>query len=71
MPATDQIEAWGLVHIKGDVKLYILLGGRFSLRGFGIVGAGVWEFSHRNFEIFGHYMYPRIQVQGSYGHGGS
>jgi hypothetical protein len=33
-----------LGHIKGHVKLYILLGGRFFLRGFGIVGAGVWKF---------------------------
>jgi hypothetical protein len=44
MPATDKVETWGLVHLKEDVKLYILLGGRLFLRGFGIVGAGVWEF---------------------------
>jgi hypothetical protein len=53
MAATDQIGTWGLGHIKEHARLYILLGGRFFLRGFGIVGAGVWEFSHRNFEIFG------------------
>jgi hypothetical protein len=53
MPATDQLWTWGLRHIKGQVKLYILLGGRFLLRGFGIVGAGVCDFSHTNFEIFG------------------
>jgi hypothetical protein len=35
---------WELEHIKEHVKLYILLGGRFFLRGFGIVGAGVWKF---------------------------
>src|SRR5256885_6738190 len=47
------IGPWGLVHIKEHAQLYIRLGGRFFLRGFGIVGAGVWEFSHTNFEIFG------------------
>jgi hypothetical protein len=52
-PGTDQIGTWGLGHIKEHVKLYILSGGRFFLRGFGIVGAGVWVFSHTNFEIFG------------------
>jgi hypothetical protein len=41
MPATEQIGTQGLVHIKEHVKLYILSGGRFFLRGFGIVGAGV------------------------------
>jgi hypothetical protein len=51
-PGTDQLWPQGLGHIKEHVKLYILLGGRFLLRGFGIVGAGVWEFSHTNFEIF-------------------
>jgi hypothetical protein len=50
--ATDQLGTWGLGHIKEHAKLYILSSGRFSLRGFGIVGAGVWEFSHTNFEIF-------------------
>src|SRR6202030_1804319 len=33
MPATDQIGTRGLVHIKEHVKLYILSGGRFFLRG--------------------------------------
>jgi hypothetical protein len=50
---TDQLWIWGLAHIKEHVKLYIVLGGRFFLRGFGIVGAGVCDFSHTNFEIFG------------------
>jgi len=53
MAATDQLWTWGFLHIQEDVKLHILSGGRFFLRGFGIVGAGVWEFSHTNFEIFG------------------
>ena len=35
---------WELEHIKEHVKLYILSGGRFFLRGFGIVGAGVGSF---------------------------
>jgi|SRR3981189_252979 hypothetical protein len=52
VPGTDQLWTWGLGHIKEHVKPYVLLGGRFFLRGFGIVGAGVWEFSHTNFEIF-------------------
>ena len=33
MPATDQIATRGLVHLKEHVKLYILSGGRFFLRG--------------------------------------
>ena len=33
MPATDQIGTRGLVHIKEHVKLYILSGGQFFLRG--------------------------------------
>ena len=33
MPATDQIGIRGLVHLKEHVKLYILSGGRFFLRG--------------------------------------
>ena len=33
MPATEQIGTQGLVHIKEHVKLYILSGGRFFLRG--------------------------------------
>jgi hypothetical protein len=53
MPATDQLWTWRLGHIKEHVKLYILLGGGVNPGGFGIVGAGVWEFSHTNFEIFG------------------
>ena len=53
VPATDQLWIWGFLHIKEHVKLYIVLGGRFFLRGFGIVGAGVCDFSHTNFEIFG------------------
>jgi hypothetical protein len=44
---------WGLVHIKEHVKLYILSGGRSVLRGSWLFVAGVWEFPHRNFEIFG------------------
>jgi hypothetical protein len=74
VPGTDQLCTRGLRHIKGHSKLYILLGGRFFLRGFGIVGAGLWEFSHRNFEIFGsggNHMDKRCQLQPSYGHGGS
>jgi hypothetical protein len=38
------------------------------------VGAGVCEFSHRNFEIFsigGNFVEERMQVQTSYGHAGS
>jgi hypothetical protein len=53
VPATDQLCTWGLGHIKENVKLYIRPGRRFFLRGFGIVGAGVWWFPHTNFEIFG------------------
>ena len=41
VPRTDQLCTRGLVHIQEDIKLYILSGGRFFLRGFGIVGAGV------------------------------
>jgi hypothetical protein len=32
------------VHIKEYVKLYLLLGGRFFLRGSWLFGAGDWEF---------------------------
>ena len=44
VPDTDQLCTRGLVHIQEDIKLYIVSGGRFFLRGFGIVGAGVWKF---------------------------
>ena len=73
VPGTDQLCTRGLGQIKGHAKLYILLGGRFFLRGFGIVGAGLWEFSHRNFEIFGsggNFVEERFQPQTSYAHGG-
>jgi hypothetical protein len=52
VPGTDQLCTRGLVHIKGHVKLYILSGGRFFLRGSWPFGAGVWKFPHTNFEIF-------------------
>jgi hypothetical protein len=52
VPGTDQLWLWGLVHIKGHVKLYILSGGRFFLRGSWPFGAGDWKFPHTNFEIF-------------------
>jgi hypothetical protein len=52
-PGTDQLCTRGLVHIKGHGKLYILLGGRFFLRGSWQLGAGVGKFPHTNFEIFG------------------
>jgi len=52
VPGTDQIGTCSLVHLKEHAKLYILSGGRFFLRGFGIVGAGLCEFPHTNFEIF-------------------
>jgi hypothetical protein len=53
VPATDQLWTWGLEHIKEHVKLYIRPGGRRFLRGCWASGAGLWEFSHTNFEIFG------------------
>jgi len=40
------------VHIEEHVQLHILSGGRHFQRGFSIVGAGVCELSHTNFEIF-------------------
>ena len=52
VPATDQLWTWGLAHIKGHAKLYILSGGRLFLRGSWASGAGLWEFPHTNFEIF-------------------
>jgi hypothetical protein len=51
--ATDQLCTRGLEHIKEHVKLYIRPGGRHFLRGSWASGAGLWEFPHRNFEIFG------------------
>ena len=53
VPATDQIGTWGLGHIEEHLKLYILSGGQQFLRGSWPFGAGVWEFPHTNFEIFG------------------
>jgi hypothetical protein len=53
VPATDQIGTCSLVHIKEHSKLHILSSGGVNPGGFGIVGAGVWEISHTNFEIFG------------------
>ena len=52
MPATAKLWTWGFLHIQEDVKLHILSGGGVNPGAFGIVGAGVWEFSHTNFEIF-------------------
>jgi hypothetical protein len=52
VPGTDQIGTCSLVHIKEHVKLHILSSGGVNPGGFGMVGAGVWEFSHTNFEIF-------------------
>jgi hypothetical protein len=51
--STGQIGTQGLVHIKEHAKLYILSGGQRLLRGSWPFGAGVWEFPHTNFEIFG------------------
>jgi hypothetical protein len=52
-PGTDQLCTRGLVHIKEDVKLNILLGGGLNPGGSWLLGAGVWKFPHTNFEIFG------------------
>ena len=51
-PGTHQIGTWGLGHIKEHAKLYIRAGGRRFLRGSWLLGAGLCEFSHTNFEIF-------------------
>jgi hypothetical protein len=53
VPGTDQLCTRGLEHIKEHAKLYIRPGGRHFLRGSWASGAGLWEFPHRNFEIFG------------------
>ena len=39
--------------MKEHVKLHFLSAGRFFLRGSWPAGAGLWEISHTNFEIFG------------------
>ena len=39
--------------MKERVKLYIIWGGGINPEGSGVFGAGVWEFPHTNFEIFG------------------
>src|SRR3981189_895564 len=52
VPATDQLWPWGFLHIKEDVKLYILSGGEAFPWSSWLYGAGDWEFSHTNFEIF-------------------
>jgi hypothetical protein len=51
--STDRIGTQGLGHIKEDVKVHIVSGGQRFLRGSWPFGAGVWEFPHTNFEIFG------------------
>ena len=53
VPATDQLWPWGFLHIKEDVKLHILSGGEAFPWSSWLYGAGVWEFSHTIFEIFG------------------
>jgi hypothetical protein len=53
VPGTDQLWPWGLFHIQEDVKLHILSGGGINPGGSWVVGAGVWEIPHTNFEIFG------------------
>jgi hypothetical protein len=53
VPGTDQVGTRGLGHIQEDVKLHILSGGGINPGGSWLLGAGVWEFSHTNFEIFG------------------
>jgi hypothetical protein len=52
VPATGQIGTWGFLHIKGYVQLHILSGGVINPGGSWLFVAGVWEFPHRNFEIF-------------------
>jgi hypothetical protein len=44
------------VHLKEDVKLHILLGGLLIWRLSWPLGAGVWVFSHRNFEIISTFL---------------
>ena len=51
VPATDQIGTWGFLQIKEDVKLHILSGRCHYWRSSWAFGAGVWVFSHTNFEI--------------------
>jgi hypothetical protein len=51
-PATGQLWTRGLVHLKVHIKLYIMPAGRFILRGSWASAAGLWQFLHRNFEIF-------------------
>jgi hypothetical protein len=50
--STGQIGTWAFVHIEGDVKLYIISGGRRFLMRSWVFGAGVCESTHTNFEIF-------------------
>ena len=52
-PAIAKLCTWGFLHIQEDVKLHILSGGGINPGGSWLLGAGVWEFSHTNFEIFG------------------
>ena len=52
VPATDQIGTQGLVHIEEHVKLHIPSSGGVNPDSSWLLDAGVWEFSHTNFEIF-------------------
>jgi len=56
VPATDQLWPGGFLHIKEDVKLHILSSGWLFLMRSDQVGAGLCEFSHRNFEVLGDRM---------------
>ena len=52
-PGRDQLWTWGLRHIKEHSKLHILSSGGVNPEGSWLFVAGVWEFPHTNFEIFG------------------